>query len=188
MPTVRRAQPAGLTGAASRPYSFLSPLPAIASCVLMKVLVLGSGGREHAMVWKLRQSPRITKLYCAPGNGGIAADAECVAADVKSIDSLVATRQPPQSRPDRGGSRVAADPRRGRRISEARLAHLRAHARGRATGVEQELRQGVHAAPSHPDGEVFRRAPAKKELPKPSSSFTRRWWSRPTVWLPARAW
>ncbi len=55
----------------------------------MKVLVLGSGGREHAMVWKLRQSPRIKKLYCAPGNGGIAADAECVAADLKSIDSLV---------------------------------------------------------------------------------------------------
>ncbi|HEV2963015.1 MAG TPA: phosphoribosylamine--glycine ligase [Candidatus Angelobacter sp.] len=55
----------------------------------MKVLVLGSGGREHAIVWKLRQSPRIKKLYCAPGNGGIAADAECVAADVKNIDSLV---------------------------------------------------------------------------------------------------
>ena len=55
----------------------------------MKVLVLGSGGREHAIVWKLRQSPRIRKLYCAPGNGGIAADAECVAADLKSVDSLV---------------------------------------------------------------------------------------------------
>src|SRR5271166_5637036 len=55
----------------------------------MKVLVLGSGGREHAIVWKLRQSPRIKKLYCAPGNGGIAAGAECVAADVKSLDSLV---------------------------------------------------------------------------------------------------
>jgi phosphoribosylamine--glycine ligase len=55
----------------------------------MKVLVLGSGGREHAIVWKLRQSPRINKLYCAPGNGGIASDAECVAADLKSIDSLV---------------------------------------------------------------------------------------------------
>jgi phosphoribosylamine---glycine ligase len=55
----------------------------------MKVLVLGGGGREHAIVWKLRQSPRITKLYCAPGNGGIAADAECVAADLKSLDSLV---------------------------------------------------------------------------------------------------
>src|ERR1700683_4173839 len=55
----------------------------------MKVLVLGSGGREHAMVWKLQQSPRITKLYCAPGNGGIAADAECVAADLKDVSSVV---------------------------------------------------------------------------------------------------
>ena len=55
----------------------------------MKVLVLGSGGREHALVWKLRQSPRIDKLYCAPGNGGIAADAECVAADLKDVPSLV---------------------------------------------------------------------------------------------------
>jgi len=55
----------------------------------MKVLLLGGGGREHALVWKLRQSPRITKLYCAPGNGGIAADAECVAADLKDVHSLV---------------------------------------------------------------------------------------------------
>ncbi len=55
----------------------------------MKVLVLGSGGREHALLWKLRQSPRIAKLYCAPGNGGIAADAECVAADLKDLPSLV---------------------------------------------------------------------------------------------------
>ena len=56
----------------------------------MKVLVIGSGGREHALVWKLRQSPRITKLYCAPGNGGIADEAECLPVDVKSLDSLVA--------------------------------------------------------------------------------------------------
>ena len=56
----------------------------------MKVLVIGGGGREHALVWKLSQSPRITKLYCAPGNGGIALDAECVPADVKNLDSLVA--------------------------------------------------------------------------------------------------
>ncbi len=63
----------------------------------MKVLVLGSGGREHAIVWKLRQSPRIKKLYCAPGNGGIASDAECVSADLKNIDSMVqlATRLGP---------------------------------------------------------------------------------------------
>ena len=55
----------------------------------MKVLVLGSGGREHAIVWKLRQSPRIKKLYCAPGSGGISADAESVAVDLKSLDSMV---------------------------------------------------------------------------------------------------
>jgi len=55
----------------------------------MKVLVLGSGGREHAIVWKLRQSQRIKKLYCAPGNGGISADAECVSADLKSLDAIV---------------------------------------------------------------------------------------------------
>ena len=55
----------------------------------MKVLVLGSGGREHALVWKLRQSPRVTQVYCVPGNGGIAADAECLPGDVKSVDSLL---------------------------------------------------------------------------------------------------
>ena len=56
----------------------------------MKVLVLGSGGREHALVWKLRQSPRVSQLYCAPGNGGIADEAECLAVDLKSLDSLTA--------------------------------------------------------------------------------------------------
>jgi len=56
----------------------------------MKILVIGGGGREHALVWKLRQSPRVSKIYCAPGNGGIAGDAECLAADVKSLASLVA--------------------------------------------------------------------------------------------------
>src|SRR6202050_3196697 len=64
----------------------------------MRILVLGSGGREHALVWKLRQSPRVTKIYCAPGNGGIAADAECVAVDIKSLDSMVVLAN--QIRPD----------------------------------------------------------------------------------------
>jgi len=44
----------------------------------MKVLVIGSGGREHALCWKLRQSPRVSAVYCAPGNGGISEIAECV--------------------------------------------------------------------------------------------------------------
>jgi phosphoribosylamine---glycine ligase len=63
----------------------------------MKVLVLGSGGREHALVWKLRQSPRISQLYCAPGNGGIGDEAECLAVDLKSMESItsLATRLQP---------------------------------------------------------------------------------------------
>ena len=56
----------------------------------MKILVIGSGGREHALVWKLRQSPRVTEIYCAPGNGGSAGEAECGAVDVKSLDSMIA--------------------------------------------------------------------------------------------------
>src|SRR5438874_9042927 len=64
----------------------------------MKVLVIGSGGREHALVWRLRQSPRVSKIYCAPGNGGIADEAECLPADVKNLDSLLALAH--QVRPD----------------------------------------------------------------------------------------
>jgi phosphoribosylamine--glycine ligase len=56
----------------------------------MKVLVIGSGGREHALVWKLRQSPRVSQVYCAPGNAGAAAEAECLPADLKDIESLLA--------------------------------------------------------------------------------------------------
>ena len=55
----------------------------------MKVLVIGSGGREHALVWKLRQSRRVTQLYCAPGNGGICDEAECIPVDLKSLDAIV---------------------------------------------------------------------------------------------------
>jgi phosphoribosylamine--glycine ligase len=56
----------------------------------MKVLVLGGGGREHALVWKLRQSARVDALYCAPGNGGIVDEAECLPVDLKSLDSITA--------------------------------------------------------------------------------------------------
>jgi phosphoribosylamine--glycine ligase len=42
----------------------------------MKVLVIGGGGREHAIVWKLKQSPKVTKIYCTPGNAGISEIAE----------------------------------------------------------------------------------------------------------------
>ena len=56
----------------------------------MNILVIGGGGREHALVWKLKQSPRVEKIWCAPGNGGIARDAECVAIDTGDLAGLAA--------------------------------------------------------------------------------------------------
>jgi phosphoribosylamine--glycine ligase len=53
----------------------------------MKVLVIGGGGREHAMVWKLAQCPSVTKVWCAPGNDGIAQTVECVSLDLKDVNA-----------------------------------------------------------------------------------------------------
>ncbi len=56
----------------------------------MKVLVVGGGGREHAICWKIAQSSRVDKIYCAPGNAGIASVAECVPIGAMEFDKLVA--------------------------------------------------------------------------------------------------
>ncbi len=55
----------------------------------MKVLILGSGGREHALAWSVRRSSRVTEVVCAPGNGGIAEVARCVPVDLKNLDAMV---------------------------------------------------------------------------------------------------
>jgi phosphoribosylamine--glycine ligase len=56
---------------------------------LMNILLLGSGGREHALAWKIAASPLLTKLWCAPGNAGIASEAECVALDVANHAAVI---------------------------------------------------------------------------------------------------
>ena len=55
----------------------------------MNILLIGSGGREHALAWKLASSPLLTKLWCAPGNAGIAQEAECVALDVADHAAVI---------------------------------------------------------------------------------------------------
>ena len=55
----------------------------------MKVLILGSGGREHALAWAVKRSPRVTEIVCAPGNGGIAQIARCVPVDLKDVAAMV---------------------------------------------------------------------------------------------------
>jgi phosphoribosylamine--glycine ligase len=56
----------------------------------MKVLIFGSGGREHALAWAVKRSKRVTEVVCAPGNGGIAQIARCLPVDLKDIDAMVA--------------------------------------------------------------------------------------------------
>jgi phosphoribosylamine---glycine ligase len=55
----------------------------------MHILLLGSGGREHALAWKIASSPLVTKLWCAPGNAGIAREAECVALDIADHRAVI---------------------------------------------------------------------------------------------------
>ena len=55
----------------------------------MRILVIGSGGREHALVWKIAQSRLVEKIFCAPGNGGIAELAECIDVRAEDIQNLL---------------------------------------------------------------------------------------------------
>src|SRR5512140_1511028 len=67
-----------------------SPACATSGTRPMRVLVIGGGGREHALVWRLRKSPQVEAIFCAPGNPGIAELAECVPLAVDDLPGLVA--------------------------------------------------------------------------------------------------
>ena len=56
--------------------------------IKVRVLIIGSGGREHALAWKIAQSPLVSKVYCAPGNAGIAGVAECVNIKIDDLNAL----------------------------------------------------------------------------------------------------
>src|SRR5258708_27631863 len=77
--------PLASEGSFVRPTRFIHPQLA----ALMNILLLGSGGREHALAWKIAASPLVTKLWCAPGNAGIAREAECVALDIADHAAVI---------------------------------------------------------------------------------------------------
>ena len=93
----------------------------------MNILLLGSGGREHALAWKIAASPLVTKLWCAPGNAGIAREAECVALDIADHAAVIDF-----CKAQRGGFR------RGRPGGAARGRHRRRSRRRRHQGVRAD--------------------------------------------------
>src|SRR3982074_2430700 len=69
----------------------IQPIPGLASVeTILRILLVGSGGREHALAWALSASPLLTKLYCAPGNAGIESVAGCVPIAALDFDALIA--------------------------------------------------------------------------------------------------
>jgi phosphoribosylamine--glycine ligase len=97
IPDRRAGAPSGMTGDGTgpplaEPGSFVRPTEVQTTRDLapfMKILLLGSGGREHALAWKIAASPLVTKLWCAPGNAGIAKDAECVPIDIADHPAVI---------------------------------------------------------------------------------------------------
>ena len=76
----------------------------------MKILIVGSGGREHALVWKISQSKRVNKIFAAPGNPGMKQLADLVDIKPTSIIELADFAQEREDRPDRGRAGAAAGP------------------------------------------------------------------------------
>jgi phosphoribosylamine--glycine ligase len=79
----------GASETAARQLTGEVPAIIVAQFLTMKILVIGGGGREHAIVWKLRQSPLVEHVWCAPGNGGISGEAECIPVDAGNVNALV---------------------------------------------------------------------------------------------------
>ncbi len=109
----------------------------------MKLLVVGGGGREHAIIKKLKENPSVTQIIAAPGNGGIAADAVCVPVGAKDIDGLVAPRAARAGRLCRGRAGRSAGAWRGGRADGGRYPVLRPEPRGGHHRGQQGLFQSI---------------------------------------------
>ncbi len=123
----------------------------------MNILLVGSGGREHALAWKMRQSPLVDRLVCAPGNPGIAKVAECVA-DVRADDAEGLARLAREMKAGLVvvGPEVALAGRSGRPAGRGRHSLFRPHGQGGAAGDLQGLLQGLPGAARDPDRRLRR--------------------------------
>ena len=154
----------------------------------MNILILGGGGREHALAWAFAQNPKCDRLWCAPGNAGIAEEATCVALDILDGDKIAGLLRRERRRLRDGRPRGAAGRRRRRHA--ARRRHPAPSARA-ATAARLEASKAftkeicaacgapTAASQTFTDPEAAR---AYVDAPR-----ARRSWSRPTASPPARA-
>ncbi len=144
----------------------------------MKVLVVGSGGREHALCDAIANSPLLTKLYCAPGNPGIAAVAECVGINALDISSLVGFAQdhaidlvvPGPEAPLVAGITDAMEAAGGRLLRPDKAAAR--------LGRQQDVREGGGGRCRHPDRAVGSGSRTPRPRASSSAGAGRRSWSR----------
>ena len=130
----------GLTGATAH----------VTFCPPMKVLVVGNGGREHALAWKIRQSPLVSELYCAPGNAGVAEIADCVPIDASNIVEVADFAQTIRADLTVVGPELPMVLGIGDEFVRRELPDLLPLAGRRRDRGLQGLRPGLHGPPQHP--------------------------------------
>ena len=154
----------------------------------MKLLVIGSGGREHALAWKLTQSPRVQKVFVAPGNGGTATENGVENVAVTGTAELIAFARKEKILLTVVGPEA---PLAAGVVDAFRDAGLKIFGptprRGAARSVEG-FRQELHGAPQDPDRAAQDLRQRRGSAERSSPSAARRSWSRPTALLPAKAW
>ncbi len=122
----------------------------------MKILVVGNGGREHALVWKLARSPLVTDVFCAPGNAGTALDGQNLDINANDVARLIKFSKTEQIDLTVIGPEAPLVAGMVDAFEDAEPARLRSDPRGRRIGREQGLRQGHHAPGKRPDGRLCR--------------------------------
>ena len=152
----------------------------------MKVLILGSGGREHALAWAVKRSQRVTEVVCAPGNGGIAQVARCVPVDLKDVAAMVRLAEIEQPSltivgPELPLSLGVVDAFRERGFASLDRPRNAARLESSKAFAKQFMKR--HQIPTA----NYAVCTTSKEVEKSSSTSTHPSSSKPMVWRPARA-